>query len=137
MKICAAYVEALALRAGQQACDGEVHGDARNGDETDHDRVHLGRRGEPPCGLDHDPEPEQGEREPVGLRSEDLHAPEPEGPAAAGGPGGQRGCDEREGQGRSVGQHVAGVRQQRQRVGEDAEDDLDDHERDEQRKRDG
>ena len=48
------------------------------------------------------------------------------------GPSDEPDHDEREQQRAGVGEHVRGVREQRERVGEDARDHLDDHERDDQ-----
>ena len=50
-------------------------------------------------------------------------------------PAGERGGGEGEADGAGVGEHVGGVGEQRQRVGDEAGDDLDDHEAEDQPER--
>lgn len=64
----------------------------------------------------------------VDRRCEDLGTLETKGPPSTRGPPRQRRCPHRPGQRTGVSEHVARVRQQRKRVGEERDDDLDSHE---------
>ena len=97
--------------------------------------LHLRRRREALHGLDRDHAGEHEQRRAVDLRREHLGAAEPEREAPARRPRGQPRGDQRERQRAGVGEHVRGVGEQRQRVGEQARDDLGDHEREDQRER--
>ena len=83
-----------------------------------------------------DPQREQHERDPVRLRAEDLDAAEAVRHRAARRPSRDPQRDERERERGRVGEHVRGVRQQRERGGEDAGDELGAHEADDQHERD-
>ena len=79
---------------------------------------------------------EDEQREAVRLRGKDLHPSQPERQVTAG-----RTCDEAdhdEGQGQRprIGEHVGRIREQRQRVDENAGDDLDCHETEDEPERD-
>ena len=88
-------------------------------------------------GRPDDPEREQPERDPVRLRGEDLEPRVPERPAPGRRPRRHRRGDEREPERRRVGEHVPGVGEQRERVGERARDDLADHHGRDEDERDG
>ena len=68
----------------------------------------------------------------VGLRRQDLGALQAEGQVAARGTLDEANDDERHRQCAGVGQHMRGVREEGERVREDADDDLDGHETDDQ-----
>jgi hypothetical protein len=72
------------------------------------------------------------ERDAVDLGGQDLGALEPEREAAARGAGGKPGRHQRQGDRAGVGQHVSRVREQGQRVGQDADHDLERHEGEDQ-----
>ena len=84
-----------------------------------------------------DPHADDQQRQPVDLRGQDLDAPVPERPAAARGTGRQGGRENGETERRDVGQHVAGVGEERERIGDETEDDLADHEEPDQDQRAG
>ena len=115
----------------------EVDGDAREGDRQDQAGAYVWRRDETASGLVDDEGREHEQRHAVGLRREDLDAPEPIGHRALRRPACESHGDERQPDGGRVGEHMGGVREQRQRVGEDPGDDLDAHEADDQPEREG
>ena len=79
---------------------------------------------------------EHEQRDAVRLRGENLGALEAEGEVAAGRPRDEPDHHERQHERAGVGEHVRGVREQRERVREDSGDDLDGHEADDQAERD-
>ena len=87
--------------------------------------------------LEQDQQREDEQRDAVGLCGEDLDALEAVGHDALRGPGGQPDRDQREADRSRVREHVAGVREQRQGAGGKPGDDLEHHEAEDQRKRDG
>jgi hypothetical protein len=96
--------------------------------------AHLGRVDQPPDRRvdDHDPNDEQ--RDPVDVGGQDLQAAEAECPAPSGGPAGERGRPQRKRERSGIGEHVPRVGEQRERPGEDPEDDLARHQAEDQRK---
>ena len=67
---------------------------------------------------------------------EDLEARVAEGPAPGRGPGGHGRCTQGEGERGAIGEHVPGVREQRQGVAEKPGDDLPRHQREDEQQRD-
>ena len=130
-------VEAAALGARDQPQRTEVYRDPDQGDDQDQAALDVGRLEQPPHTLDHDQHAEQQQRHPVHLRREDLGALEPVGEAAAGRALGQAQREQGEPDRDRVGEHVRRVREQRQRVGDDAGGHLGRHEREDQRQRRG
>ena len=93
-----------------------------------------GRVDQPAHALDRDHQRQRDERRAVHLGGQDLGALEPERVAAPGGPGREPRGDQRERDRAGVGEHVRRVREQRQRVGQDARHDLGEHEAEDQRR---
>ena len=130
-------VQAGPVGLADQPGRGDVDHDADQRGDEHQQSLHLRRVEQPPDGLVDEPGREQQQGEPVGLGGEDLGAFEPVGPAALRGPGGQ--VDRPQGQhdGRGVGEHVPGIGDQRQGLGDDPDNDLGGHERHDQRQRPG
>ena len=105
-----------------------VTSDADDRDDDDHAAVGLGRRDQPLDRAEDDQAGEHEQRRAVRLRGEDLGAAQAEGEVPLGGPADEPEHDQREQQRAGVGEHVRGVREQRERVGEDPRDHLGDHE---------
>jgi hypothetical protein len=114
---------------------GEVHDDADERHDQHGAAAHVGRVDQASDALHNDDEAEHEQGRAVELRGEDLRAFVAEGHRALGRLGRQADRDERERDGAGVGQHVRGIREQRERVNEGADDDLEDHEPDDQRQR--
>ena len=132
----AAHIQALGARPVQQRGGDQVDGDPGERDRQHQAAAHLGRVDEAAhrCVDDHDADHEQ--RDPVHMGGENLQTSEAERPAPARRPAGQREGAEREGERRGVGEHVARVREQRQRAGDHAEHDLARHQAEDQPERD-
>ena len=86
--------------------------------------------------LDRDDRREDEQGDAVGLGGEDLDPFEAEGHPALGRAAGEPDRDQREADRRRVGEHVGGVGEQRQRVGDDPGHHLGGHEAEDQRQRD-
>ncbi len=128
-------VEAL-LRAGAEQCEGhEVGGEPERGDDQHRRPEDLRGLGQAADRLvEHvDGHPEQEDR--VGEGGQDLQSVEPEGVVGAAGL--LREVDRSQGHAdpEHVGEHVAGIREQRERVGDHSHDHLDDHEHGEEHER--
>jgi hypothetical protein len=97
--------------------------------------VDLGRGDQAHDRPVHDQAGEHEQRQPVGLGAENLRSAEAVRHRAGGAPLGESRSRERHRQRRGVGEHVPGVREQRERGCQHAGDDLHDHEREDQRQR--
>ncbi len=128
-------VEALPVGLRERPGRDEIDRHADERDEQHRLAADVRRRDEPPAGLEHDQQREHQQRDPVRLRREDLDAPEAVGHDALGGPCREPDRDDREADRGGVGQHVRGVGEQRERPGDEADDDLEAHEADDQRER--
>ena len=131
-----AHVEAVASRPVQHARRGEVHGEA---DRADHEHPAAGDVrwvGEAPRSLHEDPDRDDDEQDAVRERREDLGPPVAEAPLRRRRPPGEPGREQGERQRGGVGEHVPGVGQDGQRVGEQPDDDLHDEEARDERQRD-
>ena len=117
-------VERATVRARQLPGGGEVGDDPGERDQQ-HDQA-LGALGrdQPADGAVDDQDPEHQKRGAVGLSREDLGPAQAEGEVAARRAPHQPDHDQRQSQRGRVGERVRGVREERQRVGEDAGDDL-------------
>ena len=102
----------------------EVHG------ETDHAHGEhpaagdVGRVGEAPRGLHEDPDGDDDEQDAVGQRRKDLGPPVTEAPLRRRRPARQPGREQRERKRCRIGEHVPGVGEHRQGIGDQAHDDL-------------
>ena len=113
----------------------QIHDDA---DERDHgnDAAACRRRmDQPQDGLDGEPDRQQDQRDPAELAGQRIDAGEPVGVGAARRPPRDPRRHDRQSQRTGVGEHVRGVGDQRQRMGEQPGDDLGDHEREHHRER--
>ena len=86
--------------------------------------------------LEDDHRGEDEERDPVHLRREDLDPPEAEGHGSLRGSSGEVDGEDREADRGGVREHVSGVGEERQRVGDDPRRDLECHEPDDEGERD-
>jgi Ser/Thr protein kinase RdoA (MazF antagonist) len=120
---------------GDQQGRGEVDGYPRQRDAENRPAAGRRRCHQPAHGRIAKPGREQDQGEAISLRRHDLGAPQPVGVAAGRRPGGQPRGDQHQRDGRGVGQHVRGVRDQRQGVRGQAGHDLAGHERQDQDKR--
>ena len=130
------HVEARAVGAREHERRGEVDRDADERDDEHDAAVHDRRVCEAPRGGVDDPDSQEQERDPVRLCREDLGPAEAERPRPARRTRREARRNERRGERGRVGEHVPGVREQRERAGDDARGDLDGHEGDDQRERD-
>ena len=133
LEVGAPHVEALLLRVAQEQQRDEVRDEADEREREHRARRDLRRLGQPPPGLVQDERRDREQQERVGHRGQDLEAQVAEGAAA-----GRRALREpdrreREGDAHDVGQDVAGIREQREAVGDGGSDDLDDEDRDAER----
>ena len=128
-------VERLPVCARELPGGDEVHADADQGDDEDHAALCGQRRDEPPNGAVDDQAGEDEQRRTVRLRGEDLGAPQPERPVAVRRLGREPQHEERHRERARVGEHVRRVGEERERVREDASDDLAGHEGEDQRER--
>jgi multiple sugar transport system ATP-binding protein len=122
-----AHVHAVAARRSEQRGRAEIDGHAGerdHGHEPSIDVVWGNQTANRPV---HDPDPDEQERDAVDLGGQDLRSPEPERPAPASGLRGKPGGDESQRQRDGVAEHVPGVGEQRERVGDDAAGDLEGH----------
>ena len=101
--------------AAEDARDHEVDRDTNERDHQHRRAFHIQGRDQVPNRAVDDHERQHQERHPVGLRAQDLGTAEPEGHRAPGGARRESGRHQRKRQRRCVGQHVRGVREQRQR----------------------
>ena len=115
----------------------EVDPDPDEGDHEDRPSVRRRRRDETANGAVDDQAGEDEQRRAVRLRGEDLRAAEPERAVPARRLRREPQHDERHHERARVGEHVRRVGEERERVREDAGDDLADHEGDDQRERNG
>ena len=111
-------------RRGRGPCRGEVAGQADHAQHDHADALDVGRVGEAPDRRDHDRDRDRDQREAVGERREHLGALEAERPPRAGGPRRHRGREQPQRDRADVGEHVAGVGEQRERAGDDPADGL-------------
>ncbi len=125
MRLCA-------VGPGQGPGRRDVDGDADQRDREDQPRPHGRRLEQPADALVGDERREDQEGHAIGLGREDLDSLEAVGHRPLRRPQGQPGRDEREADRRGVGQHVGRVGEQRQRMGDQADDHLDRHEADDQ-----
>ena len=130
-------VQARAAWPFEQGGRGKIDRDSGTGEDEHEPAVHVCRRDQPAYGLVHDPDPDERERDPVRERREDLHAPEAERPAPAGGTSGHRGRDEREPKRGRVSEHVPRVGEQGERAGDDPDRDLGNQQAGDERERSG
>jgi hypothetical protein len=119
----------------EQCGRGEVHADSRERDDQNDSTAHVGRIDQAPNRRVDDHDADDEERDPVHVGGEDLEPAEAERPAASRRPEREGRSDQREPEGRGVGEHVPRVRKQRERAGDDAECDLPCHQPDDQRQR--
>jgi hypothetical protein len=100
---------AVARAAGEDGRRGQIDGDAHHGHDQDGQAGHRWRRDEPAQRVDDDDGRQDEQRDAVGLRREDLGAPQPVGHRAAGRTVREPRGHQRHRQRRGVGQHVRGV----------------------------
>lgn len=124
----ALHVETVALGPGELPSGEHVDRDADQSQRKHQLPLYLGRRQEPAGGLEADQASQDQESGAVGQRGEDLGPFEAVRQPSLRGPGSQPNRDQGQGDRGRIGQHVAGVRQEGQRVGEDADHDLGGHE---------
>ncbi len=126
-------VQAAPVRARHlpERQDVDARADARR--REDEAAAYVGRRLEAAQRLDDDQRAEQQERRAVGLRGEDLGPPEPERHPPSGRASRETCGPDAHAERGGVDQHVGGVGEERQRVRDDRERDLGDHEPDDQR----
>ena len=129
-------VQRRAVRAVQDDRGDEVHRHADQGDDEHDAALDRGRVDQPADALVDDQQPEHEQRRAVELGGEDLGALEAVGHRALGRPRRQPQRDQRQRERGRVGEHVRGVGEQRQRLGEDAGHDLDGHQAEQQAERD-
>ena len=129
-------VQAAALGARQRPRGGDVHHGAGRADDDDDPALDVGRVGQAADRADREHAGQDEERGAVDLGAQDLRAAQAERERPAGRPRRQRGRHEREAERAGVRDHVRGVGEQRQRSGDEAADDLDDHERRDEPERD-
>ena len=128
-------VEAVAAGADHEPGREDVHAEPDHADEQHPAAERVARVAEPVDRLDEDPDGDRDEQDAVRERGEDLRAVEAEAPLRGRRPPRRPRREEREREPARVGGHVPRVREQRERVGERAGDDLDDAEGDDQRER--
>ena len=132
----AAHVQALAAAARQHHRRDEVHRHARKRDAEHEAATHVLRIDQPADGLVDDPAADERERGAVHLRRQHAHAAEAKGPPAGCRPAGHRRRAEGHRERGRVGEHVTGVGEERERAGENPEDDLGGEQADDQAERD-
>jgi hypothetical protein len=123
---CGSHVQVRASSTGQHEQADDV---ADQPDDTEHDHHaggHFGWGDEPPDRLDHDERADGEQDGGLGGGGEDLGAPVAPGPFVGGGSAGERRGDDGHGEPGDVGEHVAGIGEQRQAAGEVRADDFDD-----------
>ena len=130
-------VEAAAIGARERPRGGEVDEDSHHRHRQHDAALDIGRRDQPAHGLEQDQEREHEQRHAVGLGREDLDALETVGHDALRGACRQADRNQREADRRRVREHVTGIREQREGAGEQAGDDLEEHEAEDQREGDG
>lgn len=108
---------------------GHVDHDARERGHQDQAALHRRRIHQPPHRLVRQPDRQQDQGQPVGLGGEYLRPLEAVRETTARRTGGEPHRDQREDDRDGVGQHVGRIGDQGQRVGHDADDHLDGHER--------
>ncbi len=136
MAVASLHVEVGAIRTCDLA-EGDDVDDGADERGRHHDRrAHVGRVDEAVHALGDDQQAENEHRGTVDLGGEDLRPAEAEGHPAAGGPQREPGRPHAETERSSVDQHVRGVREQSERVGDDPEHHLERHEREDQGQRD-
>ncbi len=113
-------VQALLPPARQQAHADEVDGQPRRGDRQHGQRLHLGRRREAPVGLVQHIARDAEEQQGVERGRQDLEAGVAEGPRVVGRAPAQADGQQRDAQGHRVGEHMRGIRQQRQAAAPEA-----------------
>ncbi len=128
-------VEVRAVCARQLPGRHDVQDGAGNGHRQDQPGPHVRRLDEPVDRLEDDEAGDHQQRDAVGLRGEDLQASEAERERALGRARGELERQQREAERARVGEHVAGVGEQRERVGDDARGDLAGHHEQDQRQR--
>ncbi len=135
----ALHVQALRAAPLEHPGRGEVERQPGDADHEHPASERLHRVAEPLQGLDDDPDRDRDERHPVRERCEDLRAPVAEAAVGSRGPRAEPRREERESEAAGVAEHVAGVGQERERVGRVAGDHLDHredrHERERTRER--
>ena len=129
-------VHRAAVRAGEHTRRGQVHHDPDERDDEDRLPAGVGRRDQAADRLVDDQERQNEQRGPVGLRREDLCAAKTEGEVPTRRTTDEPDHDEAEHESAGVGEHVRGVRDERQRAGQDPDDHLDDHQPADQSERD-
>ena len=129
LEVGAAHVEAAGLGPAQDDQRDEVDGAAHERHREHQPALDVRRLGQPPPRL---VEHERGDAEQdhrVDGRREDLRAIPAEGARVTGRPSREPDGSECEQQAGDIGEHVAGVREQREAVGRDASDHLDHQDR--------
>ena len=126
MEIGTAHVERLPLSPVEDDRGDEIGDQTDDRDDEHHAGLDLDPLPHATERRDRDPHRDDADRAGIDGRSQDLGATEAVGGAAGGGAGTDehRQCGDDEAAG--IGEHVPGVRQQRQRSGDDAADDLGD-----------
>ena len=145
-EVGALHVERLLGALAEQEEGDQVHDESDRGDDEHRDAQHLGLVEQPSRRLHHHVDGDREEQERVDERGEDLESVQPERvlagwlPVANGTvdaaravvPTGELDRGQGHPEADDVGQHVPGVRQQCQRVGEEAGNGFDDEERGDQ-----
>ena len=122
---------------GQRVGRGEVDRYPDQRDDQDRGASDLGRVNQAGDAFVDDQQREHQQRRAVELGRQDLGPFEAEGERALGRSGCEADDDQREADRAGVGEHVRGVGEERQRVREDPDGHLKDHEAEDQPKRDG
>ena len=113
----------------QDACADHVRHESGRGDPEQQPGVYLGRIPESVVRLDRDADGDCDQGRPVHQRRQDLEPEQAECALGGGGALREGGDHERQGQRPNVRKHVTRVREQRQRAGEPAPDQLHHHDR--------
>ena len=124
-----AEVEVLPVAAGEDEEGDDVDGEAEDGDGEHHPALDRGGMGEAAGGLDQDEGGDGEKRQAVDEGGHHRDAVEAVGAARVGRAAGDAEGEPRHGEGGEVGQHVAGVGEEREGAGDEAAGDLDNQER--------
>ena len=128
-------VEAAPIGSGDHCSGREVHQDADRGDDREGTAGHVRRVDEAAYSLDHEHHGEDGEGQPVDLGRQDLDPFQTVRIGARGRPCREPHRHQRQPEGGGIGEHVAGVGEQRERPDHEPDDDLADQEGDDQYER--
>ena len=125
----AAHVEVLAVAAVEEHEHADIDGEADGRDHQHGAAHHRLRRHQAPRRLDDDAAGDDEQHQPVAEGDQDLQPLEAIGAPAVGRPAREAEGKPGEREPGKVGEHVAGIGQQRQRAGNEAAGRFDDHER--------